>query len=306
MTRPDRGDADRNPRGAAGGVPGGAAEDLRTVTEQAAGILRAAGLGDATGVFAHASGIGRFEACGHHLREAGVRIPRTYLLDRSQAIYPADIVLAEDIRGGTLETLLETDPRGAVLAMRRLGEMLMSMWHQRADRIGSVAGPANDPAAPAGEQVVLDRALRHLARAADRVPRIAGARPRLDGRLRALASAIRPRAQHALIHGELGPDHVLIDEAGQPVIIDIEGAMYFDVEWEHAFLRLRFGRHYEWLRMSGLDQRRMRLYSLALDLSLIEGPLRLLDGGYPDREEMLAIAGWAVERALRAAGGPPE
>ena len=32
-----------------------------------------------------------------------------------------------------------------------------------------------------------------------------------------------------LIHGELGPDHVLIDERGHPVIIDIEGVMFFDL-----------------------------------------------------------------------------
>jgi hypothetical protein len=86
------------------------------------------------------------------------------------------------------------------------------------------------------------------------------------------------------------------------VVVDIEGAMYFDVEWEHAFLRLRFGRHYESLRVSGLDERRMSLYTLALDLSLIEGPLRLLDGGdYPERELMLAIAAAAVDRVLAAA-----
>ena len=32
--------------------------------------------------------------------------------------------------------------------------------------------------------------------------------------------------------------------------------MFFDIEWEHAFLRLRFGDHYRWLRASGLDDQR--------------------------------------------------
>ncbi|MEU0751347.1 hypothetical protein ABZ476_33950, partial [Streptomyces albogriseolus] len=39
-----------------------------------------------------------------------------------------------------------------------------------------------------------------------------------------------PRTEHGLIHGELGPDHVLVDASGHPVLIDIEGAMFFDVE----------------------------------------------------------------------------
>jgi len=262
------------------------------------------------GVFGHASGLGLFSAASQRLAEAGVRVPMVYLTDASQALYPADIALVEDVRGGTLEELLAADPSAAAPVMERLGEMLRSMWAQRAARVGRVAdvaefgdgetGAAGAPGA-SSELIVLERALRQLAGAADRVPSVATAAPRLDETLRALAASVRPRASYGLIHGELGPDHVSIDDRGQPVVVDIEGAMYFDVEWEHAFLRLRFGRDYEWLRVSGLDERRMSLYALALDLSLIEGPLRLLDGDYPDREEMLAIAGWAVDRVLRTA-----
>jgi hypothetical protein len=265
------------------------------------------------GVFGHASGLGLFSAASQRLTEAGVRVPLVYLADASQALYPADIALVEDVRGGTLEELLAADPSAAAPVMERLGEMLRSMWGQRAARVGKVAdvpafadGAPGAPGEPgelgaSSERIVLDRALRQLAGAADRVPSVASVRARLDETLRALAASVRPRASYGLIHGELGPDHVSIDDRGQPVVVDIEGAMYFDVEWEHAFLRLRFGRDYEWLRVSGLDEQRMSLYALALDLSLIEGPLRLLDGDYPDREEMLAIAGWAVDRVLRTA-----
>jgi hypothetical protein len=236
-----------------------------------------------------------------------------YLTDASQAFYPADIALVEDVRGGTLEELLAADPAAAAPVMERLGEMLRSMWGQRAARVGKVAdvtelgsealGVPGMPGAlgAASERIVLERALRQLAGAADRVPSVAAVRPRLDETLRALAASVRPRASYGLIHGELGPDHVSIDDLGRPVVVDIEGAMYFDVEWEHAFLRLRFGRDYEWLRVGGLDEQRMSLHALALDLSLIEGPLRLLDGDYPERELMLAIASSAVDRVLAAA-----
>jgi hypothetical protein len=272
------------------------------------------GGGAGAGVFGHASGLGLFAAASQRLTQAGVRVPLVYLADASQALYPADIALVEDVRGGTLEELLAADPSAAAPVMERLGEMLRSMWGQRAARVGRVADvPEFGEAAPgapgtvgvgvgaSSERIVLERALRQLAGAADRVPGVAAVRSRLDETLRALAASVRPRASYGLIHGELGPDHVSIDDRGQPVVVDIEGAMYFDVEWEHAFLRLRFGRDYEWLRVSGLDEHRMSLYALALDLSLIEGPLRLLDGDYPDREEMLAIAGWAVDRVLRTA-----
>jgi hypothetical protein len=146
--------------------------------------------------------------------------------------------------------------------------------------------------------VVLDRALRDLAEAASRDPRIAGAPDRLEERLLGLAAAVRPRAEYAVVHGELGPDHVLVDADGNPVLIDIEGSMYFDVEWEHVFLRIRLHDAYRTLRADGLDEDRIALYTLAQRLSLTAGPLRLLDGDFPDRAPMAGIAEHNLEKAL--------
>ena len=123
--------------------------------------------------------------------------------------------------------------------------------------------------------MVLARALADLAEAAARVPRIADARTRFADTLHERAARIEPRPGHSLIHGELGPDHVLTDGEGRPVLIDIEGLMYFDPEWEHVFLRLRFGLH----------------------LSLVAGPLRLLDGDFPDRGPMLQIVAYNTGQA---------
>jgi hypothetical protein len=61
---------------------------------------------------------------------------------------------------------------------------------------------------------------------------------------------------------------------------------------------LRFGPHYRWLRANDLDERRLRLYRLALHLSLVTGPLRLLDGDFPEREHMLEIVEYNLQHAL--------
>jgi Phosphotransferase enzyme family len=277
--------------------------------------------------FSDASGADLFEASHAYLDGLGVRVPRVYLLDRSRAAYPADIALVEDVPGESLETQLERGLPGADQALAQLGAAVSVMHQQRGPRFGKLAyvlgsaagqddsaeddsiacqdGVAQDGTAQDAvgsyrpcEQVVLDRALADLDTAAARVERLAAVRGQLADVTRGLAAAVPARAQYGLIHGELGPDHVLIDDRGHPVIIDIEGVMFFDVEWEHAFLELRFGEHYRWLRASGLDEQRMRFYRLALYLSLIAGPLRLLDGDYPDREPMLEIVEANITRAL--------
>jgi Phosphotransferase enzyme family len=252
------------------------------------------------GPFADASGADLFEASHARLATLGVRTPQVYLLDRSLAVYPAEVALVEDVPGGTLQARLERGQPGTRQILARLGAALAVMHRQRDRRIGKLAlvdrgaAPQDRPC----EQVVLDRALDQLAQAAARVERVAAVRGRLEDVTRELAAAVRPRAEHGLIHGELGPDHVLVDSRGHPVLIDIEGVMFFDTEWEHAFAELRFGEHYRWLRPAGLDDRRLRFYRLALHLSLIAGPLRLLDGDFPDREPMMRIVAFNVEQAL--------
>jgi hypothetical protein len=52
------------------------------------------------------------------------------------------------------------------------------------------------------------------------------------------------------------------------------------------------------VRLPDLDQARLRFYRLARHLSLVAGPLRLLDGDFPDREFMLEIVHWHTDRAL--------
>lgn len=261
-----------------------------------------AGESDPRDPFSHASGIDLFTAAHDRLADLGVRTPRLLLADRTGRHLPAAAAVVEDVRGGTLEEALQRDPDPAKAILERLAEVLEAMRAHATRAFGKVAlvdGGGTSHGTSCAE-VVRDRALLDIAEAAGRDARIAGAREALDERIRTLTSAVRPRDHHTLIHGELGPDHVLVDAHGHPVLIDIEGLMYFDPEWEHVFLELRFGPHYDVLRTRGpaLDEDRLRLYRLAMRLSLVAGPLRLLDGDFPDREFMRDIAEHNLQQAL--------
>lgn len=130
--------------------------------------------------------------------------------------------------------------------------------------------------------------------------RLADAHDRITDHLRHLRGVVTARHDYRLIHGELGPDHVLVPPSGAPALVDIEGLTFFDVEWEHAWLQLRFGDAYSALRPVELDPDRLEFYRYAQILSLIEGPLRIAGTDFPDRQWMLGLAERNITKALAA------
>jgi hypothetical protein len=264
------------------------------------GVLPA-GADDPAGPFAHASGLALFEAAARRLASAGVRCPELLLADRSRSLYPADIAVVEDVTGGTLQSLLETDPVAAERPLAVVAGWLAAMAAVRSPGPGKVAfiDAGGRPPVTSCERIMLERSLAQLAEIAGRDPRAGRARYRLEQALHSLAGPVEPRSVSTLIHGELGPDHILLDRHGEPVLIDIEGAMYFDAEVEHTWMRMRFGEHYAKLCRGGLDEDRLRFYQLCMHLDLVAGPLRIAGTSHPEREWFRGVAEYHLERALR-------
>jgi hypothetical protein len=223
------------------------------------------------------------------LEALGVRVPHVFHDDGH------DTVIVEDLTAGTLEKLLNNEPDAGPAALNELRELLDRMHASTSIGIGH---DGDDFAGLTCEAFAIERGRACLTEAARPVPRVAAAHADLDRALRSRAEQVTPRSTHRLIHGELGPDHVMIDDNGHPVLIDIDGITYFDVEWEHAFLELRFGGNYERLRNDRLDPQRLALYRLVHYLSLATGPLILLDGHYPHRDFMQHISDVNIDRAL--------
>jgi hypothetical protein len=250
--------------------------------------------------FSHASGLRLFAAAVEELDAAGVRTPAVYLADQTGRYYPADVAVVEDVPGSDLLALLERKSPLAAGVVDGLAGALDAMYRRVRPRYGKVAF-VRDGGVSIGhscEQVVLERALVDLDEAAGREERIGRVSPRIAALLGELAALVPPRAEYRLIHGELGPEHVLYDRSGLPALVDLEGLMYFDIEWEHVFLRLRYGSYYPRLARPDLDERRMALYELAMRLSLVAGPLRILDGDFPDRADMLEIADYNARATI--------
>lgn len=251
--------------------------------------------------FSSGNSIDLFETARSRLASLGLRVPQVYLLDRDRAYYPADIAIMEDFPGEDLLAFWTRDPVAAepVLARLRAGLAAMRGCRGRAPGKVGLIDAGGTPRWPTSEDAVLALGLRCTAEAAERDRRIADNRERLTGRLRELAAAVRPRAEYSVVHGELGLDHILVDADGNPVLIDIEDLMYFDAEWEHAHMQVRLGR--DWAATVGvddLDEDRLALCMLTQRLFLVAGPMRLLDGDYPNRAFMRGIIENNLNQAL--------
>lgn len=256
---------------------------------------------DVADPFSPSNGIDLYAAAHARLAALGLRVPQVFLLDRSRARYPADIAILEDFPRGNLLALWERDPVAAQPVLARLREALAAMRGFRGRAPGKVSfiDAGGSPRWPTSEEAVLALGLRCVAEAAERDRRIADNRERLEDCLRALAATVQPREEYSVVHGELGLDHVLVDADGHPVIIDIEALKYFDVEWEHVHMQVRLNA--DWATTVGvddLDQDRLALYMLAQRLFLVAGPMRLLDGDFPDRAFMQGIIEHNLSEAL--------
>lgn len=102
----------------------------------------------------------------------------------------------------------------------------------------------------------------------------------------ALYNCIRPRQDYKFIHAELYPNHVLVDKNLNVYLIDIEGAMFSDAEYEHSFLEFRFEHCYKYLETNTLDKDRMNFYKLYHHIGYLSGALELLQTDYSDMDDV--------------------
>jgi len=82
---------------------------------------------DADDPFVDAAGVELFEAAYRRLAAIGVGTPTVYVIDRTHALYPADLALVEDVRGGKLESFIERDRAAADRPLAMLCEALAAM-----------------------------------------------------------------------------------------------------------------------------------------------------------------------------------
>jgi hypothetical protein len=88
--------------------------------------------------FTPETGYQRFIDAQRTLESIGVRTPRVLWSDKTHTRYPADVAVVEDLTGGTLEALYDSDPAHAEVVTRDLARNLSLMRAHRADTYGTL------------------------------------------------------------------------------------------------------------------------------------------------------------------------
>ncbi|WP_051084537.1 phosphotransferase family protein [Gracilibacillus lacisalsi] len=224
-----------------------------------------------------------FELNNKYLTQQGIRTPTLYDLNNEKSHYSFDYALVEYIDGQTAEAYFHhPDSLIQDKLFQRLGDLLGSMHANEACTYGKLNHSGTNTANC--HLLKMENAKRQLSYASQYVESIRTNHSKLLHALYELESRIEPRSRYGFIHGELGPDHVLVNDHFDPYLIDIEGASFFDIEHEHSFLQLRFGDYYRYLKIDNLDPNRMLFYRFHHHISLISGGLKLLHRGFPDQE----------------------
>ncbi|GIP26434.1 aminoglycoside phosphotransferase [Paenibacillus sp. J23TS9] len=237
-----------------------------------------------------------------YLTEHGIRTPASYDLNTEKNLYPFDYALVEYIDGHKAEVYFQhSDSRVQDKVFQQLGEMLAGMhtteryFYGKANQSGMTSGNCH--------QLQMENAKVQLAYASQHMDSIREHQSKLLDTLYELESRIKPRTRYGFIHGELGPDHVLVNDRLEPYLIDIEGAMFFDIEHEHSFLEFRFGDFYRYLKNDTIDPYRMLFYRYHHHISLTSGGLKLLHRGFPDQQFASQLAVHHSQCALRFSEG---
>lgn len=239
-----------------------------------------------------------FEINNQFLTGKGIKTPILYYLDKERDRYPFDYALVEYVEGHKAEVYFNhSDSRVQHKVFQRLGDMLSGMHAIESQIYGKPIQSGNNT--EGCHLIQMKNAIVQLAYASQHIESVSVNQSKLLDKLYELESRIEPRSRYGFIHGELGPDHVLVTENLEPYLIDIEGAEFFDIEHEHSFLEFRFGDYYRYLKNDRLDHNRMLFYRYHHHLSLASAGVKLLHRGFPDQQFARELADHHSRCAIR-------
>jgi aminoglycoside phosphotransferase (APT) family kinase protein len=246
-----------------------------------------------------------FKINSEYLLNRGITVPQIYHMGKLEVGH--DFALLEYVDGGNFTEFAKSataDEQDSVL--RQVALMLRKLNYTQRAYPGTLLDTSS-PYPASCSKMALDNALLELVSASATHVNVAEHKERIAHRLHELHAHLAPSNSYRLIHGELGPEHILIRKAGQKVyFVDIEGVHFFDAEVEHALMKYRFGddiySHY--FKHDDLDLDRMEFYRLAQHVSFVYAGTRFILGAFHDQAWAQLLFTSNLARVLKIVDSP--
>lgn len=224
-----------------------------------------------------------FQSNNELMRKHGVLTPKLFYMDRSRCVCDYDYAFVEYISGHDMDYIIEKEPN-------RLQEVLESL-RVSIDKLHSikcgVVGQVDRMQASDFDVILfeLEQIRQNSNYLKEYDEEYSDYYVKVETKATECANKLEKRKEYTFIHGELGPNHVMVDSNNNAYLIDIEGAKFYDVEEELSFLDIRFNKMLKKAENT-VDEQRMFFYYIGHCLGNLRGAIELKQKGYYDMDDV--------------------
>lgn len=226
-----------------------------------------------------------FELNNNLMLQYNVLTPKLYFMDRSKGEQDYEYAFAEYIDGTDMDDIITHHEDRLPRVLSSLETSITNLHKIKSGFVGQLNRMQTK------EFDVLEHSLRAAQKNIEYLKAADDSNKKLYmgvwDKLLKLSKIMEKRQEYTFIHGELGPNHVLVDKYDNAYLIDIEGGKYCDLEEEISFLNIRFGILLHNLEMDmDLDSDRLEFYHIGHCLNNLSGAIQLKLKNYYDMDDV--------------------
>lgn len=224
-----------------------------------------------------------FKSNNELMREHGVLTPELFYMDISRNEADCEYAFAEYINGHDMDYIMEKEPERLPKIIKVLKDNIDRLHSIKSSAVGQVGRMQGS------EFNIISAELEDIHQNCQYLQandaEYTDVYIQVEAIAKDCAEKLEKRNEYTFIHGELGPNHVIVDKDDNTYLIDIEGAKFYDVEEELSFLNMRFNKMLN-ISKDAVDEQRMHFYYIGHCLGNLRGAVELRQKGFYDMDDV--------------------
>lgn len=174
------------------------------------------------------SGAKLFQSNNELMRTHGVLTPELFYMNVSRCECDYEYAFVEHIDGHDMDYIMEKEPerlQEILESLRDSIDRLHGIKSEMAGQVGRMQGPDFNMIS-----FELEGIRQNSSYLQEYDKEYANVYIQVEEKAKEYAIKLTKRKEYTFIHGELGPNHMIVDKDNNAYLIDIEGAKYYDVD----------------------------------------------------------------------------